>query len=1085
VLSLAFNPRHLKGHVTSHSRQWTSDATIHDILSKRKRNPRPMAMDPENPRSRSSTPINGQSSTYKYSFGGGKSVPQLGSADDNRYLVGRIFADVLRSQLGDAVFEKIEAVRRKSVEFRRATVEDAPKLKAELEAMLESADLPMKLHVIRAFSFFSHLLNINEDVEEMRKQRNLSRSIAADPPHGSISAAFDKLNAEVVPADEVRNWIADMTITPVLTAHPTEVQRKSIQDCEREISRLLQVRTFSAITVDASNPDLGVVLSPSGSTNDLSRRNSNASNLDNGALAMPSPPPLPSTTSPHMTVLSSLTNEELFEIEDKLFRQMLALWQTAMLRMSKLKVTDEVNNALEYHSKTFLVVFPKIYASLEQRLTRMKSNNAGLFTPPTPSNSLDPVRLPTFLTVGSWIGGDRDGNPFVNAETLVYAVTTQSKLILEDYLEEIHKLGSELPISTRLVAPSEALLSLAAAAEDVNPHTIDEPYRRAIKGIYARLAETSKSLVGLNPVPKPHRVMPAYTKPSEMLADLTIIRDSLNVHNALVLAVDRLEPLIRKVEVFGFHLAVMDLRQNSKIHEETIGELLAKAGVCESYVSLSEDEKVELLTRELRSLRPLFSPHVPYGERTLSELAIVRQAADIHKRFGTASVPNYIISNCTSLSDLLEVGILLKEAGIVLPSSATSSHKSELRMNIIPLFETIEDLQNGASVMRKAFTNPVYKEWLAHSRGMEQEVMLGYSDSCKDGGYLASAWGLYQAECALVEAFNDFGVRLRLFHGRGGTVGRGGGPTFDAVLAQPPGSCAGGLRLTEQGEVISNKYSEPVIGRRNLEHLVAAALESRLNDTLMSKVSRVNSTPGVPPGDDASWHKTMVDLGERSFKAYRAFVYETPEFLPYFRAATPITEIAQLNIGSRPAARTGSARIEDLRAIPWVFSWGQCRVMLPGWFGFGSAVEGWINSGGSLQQLQEMAKKWRFFGGMLSNMGMVLAKTDLVIASRYADLVPDARVRDVVFSKISEEHALCVKHLLAIREHAALLDDQPELQRSIKNRFPYLGPLNHLQISLLKESRAMVAAGHEVDERTKRAIHLTINGLSAGLRNSG
>jgi len=603
--------------------------------------------------------------------------------------------------------------------------------------------------------------------------------------------------------------------------------------------------------------------------------------------------------------------------------------------------------------------------------------------------------------------------------------------------------------------------------------------------------------------------MAPYASPRELLADLETVRASLHAHGAGALAQDRLEPLMHAVDVFGFHLAVMDLRQNSKVHEEVVGELLARAGAVGAqadYLRLDEDAKVALLSRELASDRPLFSPHLAYSERAQSELAIVRAAADVHRRFGEAAAPNYIISNCTSLSDLLEVGVLLKEAGLVTAARpGPGGAPARLAMNIIPLFETIEDLHAGAGVMHRAFNLPLYAGWLA-SRGREQEVMLGYSDSCKDGGYLASAWALYQAECALVETFKANGVALRLFHGRGGTVGRGGGPTFDAVLAQPPGCCFSGLRLTEQGEVISNKYAEPVVGRKNLEHLVAAALESRLNDKAVDALASAPPPPAtaavggaaaasappappaasvVPHNEPAAWHAVMADLGARSFAAYRAFVYETPEFLPYFRAATPISEIAQLNIGSRPAARTGSMKIEDLRAIPWVFSWGQCRVMLPGWFGFGSAVEHWLAAGGSVAQLREMDRGWRFFRGMLSNMDMVLAKTDLAIASRYADLVPDERVRRLVFGKISAEHALCIKHLLAIRGHTELLQDQPELQRSIRNRFPYLDPLNHLQVNLLKEMRATMARGEEVDERTKRAIHLSINGLSAGLRNSG
>ena len=1032
------------------------------------------------PRSRAATPTRAGTPTFggspsaasadAYGFGASRDTPPtFGGQDDNRYLIGKILADVLRAQLGDAGFEQLEAVRRKSVAFRRASEADAPLLKRELDAMLDGAELPVKLNIIRAFSYFSHLLNIAEDVEALRRQRQASR-VGEAAAHGSISAALTKLDAAGIAPATVRAWLADMSISPVLTAHPTEVQRKSIQDTEREVSRLLQVRSFAALEVAA--PAAAVA----------------------AAVASGDAPP------PTLT-LCALTGEELEDIEARLYRHILTLWQTAMLRMSKLKVTDEVNNALEFHKRTFLVVIPKLYQSLEQRLAHMHVAAAGIAAvaaagPASPALA----RLPPFLTIGSWIGGDRDGNPFVNAETLHYAVTTQSRLVLEHYLDEVHQLGSELPISTRLVAPSAALMALASASEDANPHTVDEPYRRCLKGVYARMSETARSLVGLQlHARKAHRVMPAYESPAKALAELAIVRASLEAHGAGPLVLDRLEPLQRTLEVFGFHLAVMDLRQNSKVHEEVVGELLLRAGVAlpagaAAYTALCEDDKVALLERELQGARPLYSPHLGYSDRTQSELAIVRAAADVHRRFGEAAVPNYIISNCTSLSDLLEVAVLLKEAGLVVAGAPGLA--PQLKMNIIPLFETIEDLHAGAGVMERAFTLPLYASWLA-SRGHAQEVMLGYSDSCKDGGYLASSWALYQAECALVEVFKKHGISLRLFHGRGGTVGRGGGPTFDAVLAQPPGCCGGGLRLTEQGEVISNKYAEPVIGRRNLEHLVAAALESRLNDTRAEAMAAAAGAAAAPHagvgsarGENMTWHAATTDLAARSFVAYRHLVYETPAFLPYFRAATPISEIAQLNIGSRPAARTGSLKIEDLRAIPWVFSWSQCRVMLPGWYGLGSAVEGWLHAfpageAAGLALLREMGQSWPYFRSMLSNAAMVLAKTDLAIASRYADLVPDVTVRQEIFGRLAAEHARCVRFVLAIRGHAELLQDQPELARSIKNRFPYLDPLNHLQVTLLKESRAMVTGGHEVDERTKRAIHLTINGLSAGLRNSG
>ena len=518
------------------------------------------------------------------------------------------------------------------------------------------------------------------------------------------------------------------------------------------------------------------------------------------------------------------------------------------------------------------------------------------------------------------------------------------------------------------------------------------------------------------------------------------------------------------MEVFGFHLASLDLRQNADVHEAVVAELLARAGVAADYLALSEDARVALLERELSTPRPLYSPHLDYTARTASELAILAAAADIHRRFGAVAVPNYVISKCQSASDLLEVGILLKEVGLV--------HDDTLRVNIVPLFETIDDLTGCGAIMRKAFGIPLYRAWL-RGRNEWQEVMLGYSDSNKDGGYLAANWALYRAEMQLVGAFREHRVKLRLFHGRGGTVGRGGGPSYEAILAQPAGSVSGGLRITEQGEIIASKYSDPELGRRHLEALVAATMEASLVDA-----EQIGARA-------PSFHAALDALAANAYAAYRSLVYDTPEFVTYFRASTPIAEIAELNIGSRPASRTGSARIEDLRAIPWVFSWGQCRLMLPGWYGFGSAVSAWLerNPEGrdqGLALLQEMYATWPFFRSVLSNMAMVLAKTDLAVASRYAELVPDASVREPVYARIAAEHGLTTSLLLAITGEAALLDTHPGLARSIRNRFPYLDPLNHLQVELLHRYRA-----GQTDDRTKRAIHLTINGLAAGLRNSG
>ncbi len=887
---------------------------------------------------------------------------------EDRRLLGRLLGDVVREQAGAAVFDTIERIRQTAVGFRRAEGEDgaaAASAKTDLQAQLDALNVEQTLHVVRAFSYFSLLLNIAEDA-------HVHRQGAGGP--GSFAYALARARDAGASAEALAGWFARARVSPVLTAHPTEVQRQSILDCERGIARLI---------------------------------------------AQPA---------------SEARDAEL-ELE------VLRLWLTSMLRLTKLEVADEIANGLAYFRLTFFEELPRLYAALESALH---------------------VRpLPAFLRIGTWIGGDRDGNPNVGAATLDLALEQQARVALEHYLGEVHALGRELALSTRIRAAPAEIAAAAAASGDDSPYRSDEPYRRIVSGIYARLAATARALGGLEAVPAPSMQRPAYDGPEALAADLALIERGLQAQGAARLATGRLHALQRKVDVFGFHLARVDLRQSSGEHETVVAELLARAGVAADYSGLDEATRTALLSLELAGPRPLRSPHLGYSPLAESELAVVAAAAEGRGRLGPHAVPHYVISHCQSVSDLLEVGVLLREAGLLRPGDPPA-----LDMDIVPLFESIEDLERCGRVIGEALDLPLYRSWV-RARGDEQEVMLGYSDSNKDGGYLASNWALYKAAAALREACASRGVRLRLFHGRGGTVGRGGGPSYDAILAQPAGTVDGALRLTEQGEVIASKYADPESGRRNLEILAAATLEASLGRR--------------PPHPNRERHLEIMEaLAAHALRAYRALVREKG-FLDYFRASTPIAEIAALNIGSRPASRRGSERLEDLRAIPWVFSWSQCRLMLPGWYGFGSAVEAWLGEkGGTLEELREMQRGWPFFRSVLSNMDMVLAKSDLAIASRYAELVPDAKLRGEVFGKISEEWQRTQGLLLEITGHAELLEDNPALARSIRNRFPYLDPLNHLQVELLRRYRA-----GETDERTRRAIHLTINGVAAGLRNSG
>jgi phosphoenolpyruvate carboxylase len=647
----------------------------------------------------------------------------------------------------------------------------------------------------------------------------------------------------------------------------------------------------------------------------------------------------------------------------------------------------------------------------------------------------------------------------------------------------VHYLGGELSLSAMLVDCLPAMQDLANRSPDTNEHRKDEPYRRALIGIYARLAAALSDLTGGEAAR--HAVVPqnAYLSAEEFLADLRTIETSLLAHHGAALVAQRLHPLIRAVEVFGFHLATVDLRQSSDKHEAVVSELLSVARIEPGYEGLDELAKRALLVSLLNDARPLRVMGHDYSAHAQSEIGIFEAAKLMRERFGAQAIRHYIISHTETVSDLLEVLLLQKEVGLM---RGTLHDAATCDLIVVPLFETIEDLRNAAPIMREFYATPGVTALIkrsGHDQYSEQDIMLGYSDSNKDGGIFTSNWELYRAEIALVELFDQLNhdlhdqtgskpIQLRMFHGRGGTVGRGGGPSYQAILAQPPGTVRGQIRLTEQGEVIGSKYANPEIGRRNLETLVAATLEA----TLLQPTK-----PATQPFLNAA-----AELSMSSMAAYRKLVYETPGFTEYFFDSTPIREIAELNIGSRPASRKPSQKIEDLRAIPWGFSWGQCRLTLPGWYGFGSAVEAFMQKEGAktskekLALLQQMYKQWPFFKTLLSNMDMVMAKSDLALASRYAELVGDSRLRKKIFTAIEAEWHRTAGVLGLITGDKQRLANNAALQRSIRHRFPYIDPLHHLQVELVRRYRA-----GQGDERVQRGIHISINGIAAGLRNTG
>ncbi len=914
-------------------------------------------------------------------------------------LLGRILGDVIREQEGAAVYEIVEKVRKLSVAFRRHADSQA---ESDLKKLLKSLSNEHTVSVIRAFTYFSHLANLAEDRHHIRRRAIHERR--GDVQDGSLDAAFARLRASGHTSKTILKTLKSAYISPVLTAHPTEVQRKSILDTERAIAGILIAR-------DA--PDL---IARERQTLDLQLR-----------------------------------------------ARVTQLWQTRLLRYTKLQVADEIENALSYFEATFLKEIPRLYEDVQEIVGKIDE---------------------AFFRMGNWIGGDRDGNPNVTAATLDLALRRQSETVLRHHLREVHFLGAELSTSLMLVGVSPEMQALAGRSPDTSEHRKDEPYRRALIGMYARLAATLQELTGTEAARHAAAPQNPYASAQEFLADLQVIEASLLETNGAHLIGMRLSALIRAVQVFGFHLATIDLRQSSDKHEEVVRELLVTARIEADYSALDEQAKRVLLLKLLNDARPLRVVDAPYSDHARSELVIFETAKIARQRYGKAAIYHYIISHTESVSDLLEVLLLQKETGLM---QGILNEQATAQLIVVPLFETIADLQSAAPIMREFYALPGIADMIhrsAHEGALadspEQDIMLGYSDSNKDGGIFTSNWELYRAELALVELFDQLkashGVTLRMFHGRGGTVGRGGGPSYQAILAQPPGTVRGQIRVTEQGEVIASKYANPEIGRRNLETLIAATLEATL----------LTPTKAAP----TSFVDTANALSAHSMRAYRELVYDTPGFADYFFAATPLREIAGLNIGSRPASRKPSQQIEDLRAIPWGFSWGQCRATLPGWYGFGSAVENFLSENGhnpkqdARKLLQKMYRDWPFFRTLLSNIDMVLAKSDLSLAARYAELVPDAKLRKKVLTEIEAEWQRTARALQLITGESKRLASNVALARSIQHRFPYIDPLHHLQVELIRRFRAGKKP-EDLDEKVQRGIHISINGIAAGLRNTG
>ena len=898
---------------------------------------------------------------------------------------------LLGAILGDTVREQngegvFDLVERARVESFRVRRSEIDR--TELARMFDGIDIHQAIPVIRAFSHFALLANVAEDIH--RERRRAVHVAAGEPPQdSSLAATYLKLDSAELDSTTVADALTGALVSPVITAHPTETRRRTVFDTQHRITELMRLRMHG-----------------------------------------------------------HTRTEDGRDVNRELRRHILMLWQTALIRLSRLKIQDEIETGLRYYQAAFFEVIPQVNAEVRSAL-QARWPDAHILEEP-------------MLRPGSWIGGDRDGNPNVTADVVRLATGRASYTALEHYFAEIIALEQELSMSARLVKVSDELEALAAKCHELA--RADEPYRRALRVIHGRLTATAAEILDSQPEHELDLGLERYLTPAELLADLDVVDRSLRSYGSGVLADDRLARLREAVHVFGFHLSGLDMRQNSDVHEEVVAELLAWAGVHPDYRSLPEPDRVELLAAELATRRPLTKDDAALSELARKELDIVAAAARAVHLFGPQAIPNYIISMCQSVSDMLEAAIILKEAGL-LDASGDGPYAP---VGIVPLFETIDDLQRGSSILEAALDLPLYRA-VVSARGDSQEVMLGYSDSNKDGGYLAANWALYRAELDLVESARKTGIRLRLFHGRGGTVGRGGGPSYEAILAQPPGAVSGSLRITEQGEVIAAKYAEPRIAHRNLETLLAATLEATLLD-----VEGLGDAAGPA-------YEILDELAARAQRAYAELVHETPGFVEYFKASTPVSEIGALNIGSRPTSRKPTTSISDLRAIPWVLAWSQSRVMLPGWYGTGTAFEAWIGEeDGRLEVLQDLYRRWPFFRTVLSNMAQVLSKADMGLAARYSELVEDEALRRRVFGKIVDEHDRTIRMHKLITGQDDLLADNPALSRSVFNRFPYLEPLNHLQVELLGRYRS-----GDDDELVQRGILLTMSGLATALRNSG
>lgn len=936
--------------------------------------------------------------------------------------LGNALGDVLREQGGDQLYDAVERIRQMTKDARASSNADD---QARLAELFAGMDFSTAMPVLKAFTTYFQLINLAEMREIARVNRKRAAEFGRNPRPESVRDAIRTLHAGGMTAAEMRTLIESLSIELVFTAHPTESKRRSVQQKLHRLSDCL-------------------------------------SRLE----------------APYRS------DSEVRAAQAEIVAETEMLWQSDEVRQRRLTVLDEARNVLFYFSQTLFDVTPLLYDDLRIALAECY-----------PGEAFD---VPCFLQYGSWVGGDRDGNPTITLDHTSEILRLQKDLALAKYIPAIRRLSDRLSQSRLYVGISgeleqsikedaEQMPDVAAEAVDRSP---TEPYRRKMEFIWERLRRTAAR----------GRQAGAYESPEEAVRDLEIVDRSLRANKGVYAAEYAVAPLLTQMRLFGFHLAALDIRDHKTKYLGAIAAVLGRIGV--DWNALSEPEKIAVLEREIANPRPLIAAELDYDEETNETLSLLRLARRKKREIGQEAIGSFIMSMASTVSDVLAVLLLAKEAGLITRNSASSPRTSdrgmgvpahppsaktaESHVDVVPLFETIEDLENAPGVLDTLLNNAVYRENIA-ARGNQQEVMVGYSDSNKDGGYLTACWKLYVAQTRLAEVAERHGVALRIFHGRGGAIGRGGGPANKAIIAQPPGTMHGKVKITEQGEVIAARYFDEDIAYRNLEQIVHAVL------TATAQTAHLGEIAPRP-----EWARAMEAASTKAFDAYRDLVYNDPEFIRFFVEATPIGELAQLNIGSRPPKRTASDRIEDLRAIPWVFSWMQSRFTLPGWYGVGSGLGSFADAAAeNLALLRTMYREWPFFTTTLDNAEMSLAKADMDIAARYSGLVGDRALADRILGRLRAEYDASVRAVCSIMETNSLLDNNPVLQKSIRLRNPYVDPLSYLQVELLRRLRALpsdVDAAADEDWRSLirsqrqdllSAVLLSINGVAAGMKNTG